>query len=134
MALNMAVDTFTEPGDSIIVNTPAYPALTGAVEKWGRILKESPLIFEGGRFTIDFDGLERLADQGTRAYILCNPHNPTGRVWEEEAVAAGILPGIGNGLRHDLRADDPRRPPGHHLGDGARAAVPVSYTHLSAPI
>ena len=38
MALNMAVDTFTKPGDSIIVNTPAYPALTGAVEKWGRNL------------------------------------------------------------------------------------------------
>ena len=54
MALNMAVDTFTEPGDSIIVNTPAYPALTGAVEKWGRNLKESPLILKNGRFTIDF--------------------------------------------------------------------------------
>ena len=49
MALNMAVDTFTEPGDSIIVNTPAYPALTGAVEKWGRNLKDSPLLLKNGR-------------------------------------------------------------------------------------
>lgn len=98
MALNMAVDTFTEPGDSIIVNTPAYPALTGAVEKWGRNLKESPLILKNGRFTIDFDGLERLADQGTRAYILCNPHNPTGRVWTAEELS-GVISFC---KRHDL--------------------------------
>lgn len=86
MALNMAVDTFTEPGDGIIVNTPAYPALTNAVEMWGRCLKESPLIRRGGVFTIDFDGLESMVDERTKAYILCNPHNPTGRVWKREEL------------------------------------------------
>lgn len=90
MALNMTVDTFTSPGDSIIVNTPAYPALTNAVEKWGRELKESPLILKDGRFTIDFEGLEGLVDGRTKAYILCNPHNPTGRVWTREELE-GIL-------------------------------------------
>lgn len=44
-----------------------------------------------------------------------------------DAVAFCVFFGIGNGLRHDLRADDPRRPPGHHLGDGARAAVQVQH-------
>lgn len=81
MALNMAVDTFTDLGDSIIVNTPAYPALTDAVVKWGRCLKESPLILRDGRYTLDLEGMERLVDERTRAFILCNPHNPTGRVW-----------------------------------------------------
>lgn len=90
MALNMAVDTFTERGDSVLVNTPAYPALTNAVEQWGRRLKESPLILRDGRFTIDFDGLEALVDESTKAYILCNPHNPTGRVWTRKELE-GIL-------------------------------------------
>ena len=86
MALNMVIDTFTKPGDSVIVNTPAYPALTDAVEKWGRTLKESPLILSEGKFRIDFDGLEQLLDERTSAYLLCNPHNPTGRVWSKEEL------------------------------------------------
>lgn len=45
------------------------------------------LLLKNGRYTIDFDGLERLADQKTRAYILCNPHNPTGRVWTDEELS-----------------------------------------------
>lgn len=90
MALNMAVDTFTEPGDSIIVNTPAYPALTNAVEKWGRTLKESPLVQKDGHFTIDSDSLEQMVDKSTKAYILCNPHNPTGRVWTRDELAAVV--------------------------------------------
>lgn len=88
MALNMAVETFTLPGDSILVNTPAYPALTNAVEKWGRNLKESPLIRKDGRFTLDFDAMEAMVNAETKAYIFCNPHNPTGRVWTEEELKA----------------------------------------------
>lgn len=89
MALNMAVETFTNPEDGIVLHTPAYTALQNAVEKYGRKMIESPLVLENGRYRMDFKQLEKELDgspaQGgrTRIMLLCNPHNPTGRVWEE---------------------------------------------------
>ena len=92
MALNMAVETFTNEGDGIVLHTPAYTALQNAVEKYNRVMIESPLVFENGRYKMDFQQLRRTLDekkaQGVCAKImlLCNPHNPTGRVWEIEEL------------------------------------------------
>lgn len=92
MALNMAVETFTNEGDGIILHTPAYTALQNAVEKYNRVMIESPLVLENGRYKMDFQQLRRNLDekkaQGVCAKImlLCNPHNPTGRVWEIEEL------------------------------------------------
>ena len=92
MALNMAVETFTNEGDGIVLHTPAYTALQNAVEKYHRVMTESPLVLENGRYKMDFQQLRRNLDekkaQGVCAKImlLCNPHNPTGRVWEIEEL------------------------------------------------
>lgn len=92
MALNMAVETFTNEGDGIVLHTPAYTALQNAVEKYHRVMIESPLVLENGRYKMDFQQLRRNLDekkaQGICAKImlLCNPHNPTGRVWEIEEL------------------------------------------------
>lgn len=92
MALNMAVETFTNEGDGIVLHTPAYTALQNAVEKYHRVMIESPLVLENGRYKMDFQQLRRNLDekkaQGVYAKImlLCNPHNPTGRVWEIEEL------------------------------------------------
>lgn len=92
MALNMAVETFTNEGDGIVFHTPAYTALQNAVEKYNRVMIESPLVLENGRYKMDFQQLRRNLDekkaQGVCAKImlLCNPHNPTGRVWEIEEL------------------------------------------------
>ena len=92
MALNMAVETFTNEGDGIVLHTPAYTALQNAVEKYNRVMIESPLVLENGRYKMDFQQLRRTLDdkkaQGVCAKImlLCNPHNPTGRVWEIEEL------------------------------------------------
>ena len=92
MALNMAVETFTNEGDGIVLHTPAYTALQNAVEKYNRVMIESPLVLENGRYKMDFQQLRRNLDekkaQGVCAKImlLCNPLNPTGRVWEIEEL------------------------------------------------
>ena len=92
MALNMAVETFTNEGDGMVLHTPAYTALQNAVEKYNRVMIESPLVLENGRYKMDFQQLRRNLDekkaQGICAKImlLCNPHNPTGRVWEIEEL------------------------------------------------
>lgn len=92
MALNMAVETFTNAGDGIVLHTPAYTALQNAVEKYDRVMIESPLVLENGRYKMDFQQLRKELNekkvQGVSAKImlLCNPHNPTGRVWELEEL------------------------------------------------
>ncbi len=93
-----AILAFTERGAGIVVQTPIYPPFLAAVESTGRRLVENRLTDEGARFVVDADGLRRAIDPGTRMILLCNPHNPTGRVLarpELEAIAQVAL-------EHDL--------------------------------
>ncbi len=81
---------FTAPGDGIIVQTPVYPPFLRFVASTGRRLVENPLVDDGTRFVVDLEGLERAAPQATMI-LLCNPHNPTGRVLKKaelEGIAA----------------------------------------------
>ncbi len=81
---------FTAPGDGIIVQTPIYPPFLRFVPSTDRRLVENPLVDDGTRFVVDLEGLERAAPQATMI-LLCNPHNPTGRVLERaelEGIAA----------------------------------------------
>lgn len=83
--LNVAVLAFTKPDDRIVIQTPVYPPFFDAVTQNGRTLVECPLVQGPDRYTIDFDDLDRKFD-GARAIILCNPHNPVGRVFDEEEL------------------------------------------------
>jgi cystathionine beta-lyase len=77
----MAVRTFTNPGDGVIIQPPVYHPFFMAVETSGRKLLTNPLKYENGKYAMDFEDLEEKAKAGARMLILCSPHNPIGRVW-----------------------------------------------------
>jgi len=90
-ALNIAVIVHTEPGDNILIQTPVYDPFFEAVRKHGRKLLTNPLQLNNGRYEIDFEDLENKL-KISKLFILCNPHNPVGRVWTtEELIRIGSL-------------------------------------------
>ncbi|MDH3667623.1 MAG: PatB family C-S lyase [Paracoccaceae bacterium] len=81
-SLAMAVSLFTGPGDGIIVQPPVFFDFYDIIRENHRTLVRNPLILDGGRYELDFDGFEALAAQpASKILLLCNPHNPVGRVW-----------------------------------------------------
>jgi cystathionine beta-lyase len=95
--LDASVLLHSRPQDGVIVQVPIYPPFLAAVLRGGRRLVESRLVRGSDRFEIDFDQLRASIDPSTRLLLLCNPHNPTGRVFERaELVALGEL-----ALEHD---------------------------------
>lgn len=81
-AITLAVQTFTNPNDKIIIQTPVYPPFFSSVTSQGRIVLENPLIYEAGEYRMDFDDLAAKAKEA-KMLILCSPHNPVGRVWTQ---------------------------------------------------
>lgn len=87
--LLLAVHAFTEPGDGVIVQGPIYPPFLTIITMLGRRIVDNRLIDPCGAAALDLDGLRRLAaDPGTKLLLLCNPHNPTGRVMRREELEA----------------------------------------------
>ena len=86
MGLSFAVQTVSEPGDEIIIQTPVYGPFFKVVEDNGRVLKENPMKNENGYYTMDLKDFEDQITEKTKAVILCNPHNPAGRVWKKEEL------------------------------------------------
>lgn len=76
----------TAPGDGVLLTTPVYSPFFGMIEKSGRRVVEYPLDRTGWR--IDRESLRDSIDAGTRAIVLCNPHNPSGRVFDREELEA----------------------------------------------
>lgn len=82
-----AIRAFTNEDDKVLVQTPLYPPLREAVVDNGRELITSPFIETDGYYTIDFEDFEKkLADPKTKMFLLCNPHNPVGRVFTKEEL------------------------------------------------
>lgn len=80
------IEALTRPGDAILVQTPAYPPLLSSVRAAGRELVEHPLGADG---RIDLDGLAAtVTRRGVRLLLLCHPHNPTGRSFDEAELSA----------------------------------------------
>lgn len=100
-ALNVAIRAFTHNGDEVIIQDPVYHPFWSAIEQSGCCVTSNPLRLENGRYTFDLEDLKSkfLAHEGMRAgpsrvrmMILCNPHNPIGRVWSlEELKAVGEI-------------------------------------------
>lgn len=80
------LQTFTKPGDKILVTTPVYPPFLNVPHRTGRIFVNSSLKTVDGRFSIDFEDLESKA-KGCKVMILSNPHNPGGTVWTKEELS-----------------------------------------------
>lgn len=77
-----AIDEFTEKGDKVIIQPPVYHPFRIVTESIGRTVVNNPLLFENGQYKMDMDGLRRIiSENDCKMIILCNPHNPGGRVW-----------------------------------------------------
>ncbi len=82
-----AIDVFTEDNDKIIIQPPVYPPFKGTTEDLNREIVTNPLVFEGGQYKMDFDNLREVAKTGCKMLILCNPQNPSGRIWTKEELS-----------------------------------------------
>lgn len=82
-----AIDVFTNENDKIIIQPPVYPPFKGTTEGLNREIVNNPLIFENGQYKMDFDNLREVAKSGCKMLILCNPQNPSGRIWSEAELS-----------------------------------------------
>lgn len=81
-AVSAVIQALTEPGDRVIVQTPAYNCFFSSIRNSGCELSANRMLYREGRYTVDFDDLEaKAADPKAELLLLCNPHNPSGRVW-----------------------------------------------------
>lgn len=87
-SLNIVVQAFSQPGDHVLIQTPVYAHFRLDVLANGRRLAEAPLVLEEGRYRFDPQVFEAAIRPGTKIFILCNPHNPTGNVWTREELLA----------------------------------------------
>lgn len=81
-AFNLACHAVTSPGDGVLIQTPVYPPFLNAPQNAGCTRDEMELTRQAdGRYMVDFDRMERTITDRTRIFVLCNPHNPVGRVF-----------------------------------------------------
>lgn len=86
-AVSCALKALTLPGEKVLVQTPAYNCFFSSIANSGCQLAENELVYEGGTYHVDFDDFERkCADEKTTVFLLCNPHNPAGRVWKRKEL------------------------------------------------
>lgn len=85
-SLYVAISSFTEPNDKILIQTPVYTPFFSVIEDSGREIVKNELIFNGTSYEIDFDDLEEKMQLGVKAMVFCSPHNPVGRVWRKEEL------------------------------------------------
>ena len=84
--INLLVNILTEPGDEILLQTPSYNPLIKVITHNNRILLRNDLLLNDGRYTVDFSGMRNAITDKTRLFILCSPHNPSGRVWRRNEL------------------------------------------------
>lgn len=87
-ALNVVARAFGESDDSMLTCTPVYPPFLFCGPWQGKECVTSHLKYKGGEWTFDWDDLEAKVTEKTRTFILCNPHNPVGRVYREDELRA----------------------------------------------
>lgn len=90
-AMWFTIRAFTEPGDKVLVFTPVYDPFFAVIKNQGRQIADCPLIYKDAKYSIDWENLEAQLKGGVKAMIVCNPHNPVGRVWTEEEMEKLVL-------------------------------------------
>lgn len=86
-AISMAVQAFTNEGDSVLIQPPVYKPFFRAVTANRRHLVENPLVLKKGRYEIDFNDFEqKIKSEKVKMFILCSPANPAGRVWKKDEL------------------------------------------------
>ena len=125
----------TVPGDAVIVQPPVYGGFFQAAQGDGRCLLFNPLREVDGRYAMDLAGLERCAQQGARALLLCNPHNPLGRAWTRDGLGAVLAIARRHGLAivSDEVHGDLALPGATHLPLGTLARADDRVITLASP-
>ncbi len=86
-ALSAILRALTQPGDKVLVQTPVYNCFFSSIRNLQCVAEDNPLAYRNGKYVIDFHDLEqRAADPAVKLLLLCNPHNPAGRVWTREEL------------------------------------------------
>lgn len=85
-ALSLIVQAFSEPGNKIIVQPPVYYPFMKSIESHNRQVVYNPLLYKEGRYEMDFEDLIAKIDDSVKVLLLCNPHNPGGRVWTKSEL------------------------------------------------
>ncbi|NNU77642.1 MalY/PatB family protein [Clostridium estertheticum] len=86
-AVSSAVRKMTSVGENVLVQTPVYNIFFNSIVNNGRNIVENKLLYDGKQYSIDFKDLEnKLTDPETTMMILCNPHNPIGKIWDKDTL------------------------------------------------
>jgi cystathionine beta-lyase len=84
-SLHIAIRAFSNPGNKVIIQTPVYYPFYLIIESNGRVISENKLIYDNNQYRINFEEIEKLLKEA-KILVLCNPHNPVGRVWNKEEL------------------------------------------------
>lgn len=85
-AIGMAIQALTKPGDKVLIQSPVYTPFFNMIKNNNRVVVNSPLEIKDNKFHINISDFEDKLKQGVKLFLLCNPHNPGGRVWTEEEL------------------------------------------------
>ncbi len=86
--ISSVVRKITTPAEKVLIQTPVYNVFFNSILNNGRRVIENPLKYDGENYEVDFEDLEeKLSDAQTTLMILCNPHNPVGKIWDKETLA-----------------------------------------------
>ncbi|MBO4819545.1 MAG: pyridoxal phosphate-dependent aminotransferase [Firmicutes bacterium] len=86
-AISSAVRKLTTPAEKVLIQTPVYNIFYNSILNNGRVVLENRLIYEDGAYSIDWEDFEeKLSDPQVSLMILCNPHNPIGKIWDKETL------------------------------------------------
>ena len=87
-AISSIINKLTTPNENVLIMTPVYNIFFNSIINHGCRVLESELVYENGAYAVDFEDLEqKLADPQTSMMILCNPHNPVGKIWDRDILA-----------------------------------------------
>jgi cystathionine beta-lyase len=129
-AFHVAVEHFSRPGSAVIVPTPAYPPFLRVPPMLGRRVVEVPMVADRGRYRLDLDLLDRAFAGGAHLLVVCNPHNPVGRVFDAAELSAISVVAERHGGR--VFADEVHAPlvfPGHpHVPYAGVSAAAAAHT------
>lgn len=86
-AVSCAIKALTLPGEKVLIQAPDYNCFFSSIKNNGCEVAENELVRRGDSYEVDFEDFERqCADEKTTVFLLCNPHNPAGRVWTKEEL------------------------------------------------
>lgn len=134
-ALNLACRAVGKPGSGVMINTPVYPPFLTAPGFSDRTRISVPLACRNSRWDMDWEAMERAVTPETRMFILCNPHNPVGRVWRRDELERLVdlcerhdLMLVSDEIHCDLILDDLKHIPTLSLGERAMRRTIAMYS------